>query len=87
MLKCFLFGIVIQINHVVEADESKHSMLGNYCTDYNTIQRSLYPHTCSLQYTVEKYIHDKEAREEKAEDTLSGILSTIVSFFIRHLKY
>ena len=54
MRKCFLFGIVIQINHVVEADESKHFMLANYCTDYNTIQRSLLPHTCRLQYTVEK---------------------------------
>ena len=53
MLKSFLFGIVIQINHVVEADESKHFMLANYWTDYNTTQRSLLSHKCSLQYTVE----------------------------------
>ena len=30
MLKCFLFGIVIQINHAVEADQSKQFMLANY---------------------------------------------------------
>ena len=45
MLKLFLFGLVIQINHVVEAEESKHFMLANNCTDYNTIQRYLMPHT------------------------------------------
>ena len=40
MLKCFLVqvGVVIQINHVVEADESKYFMLANYSTDYNKIQ-------------------------------------------------
>ena len=30
ILKCFLFRIVIQINHGVEADEIKHFMLANY---------------------------------------------------------
>ena len=86
MLKCFLFVIVIQINHAVEADQSKQFMLANYCTDYNTkVFLATY-----MQFTIhsrKKYIHDKEATEGKAEETLSGIFSTIRSFFIWHLKY
>ena len=33
MLICLLCEMVIQINPVVEADESNHFVLANYCTD------------------------------------------------------
>ena len=41
MLKLFLFGLVIQINHVEEAEESKNFMLANYCTDYNAVYNTI----------------------------------------------
>ena len=72
MLKCFLFGIVIQINHVVEAEESKHFMLANNCTDYNTIQRSLMPHTVKHQYSAGFGVHFRRPALYQCNDVTFG---------------
>ena len=67
----------------------KLNTLCKQITEQITIQyKGIYCHINVVWNTQQKkYIHDKEATEEKDEESLSGILSTIINFFIWHLKY